>query len=248
MKERHSFVEPIDVLLINVGSNSNEKNGIGPIYGDGSFEYWPIEENRPGRRTPRFRDLRAQCKFSDLYAHYDPRFEPTPTYGDMRDVPAIRSLNESIKQGRKPVLLFAATLKYRDDPSLRTSWIVDGIGYYVIGFFLINEVRFASIGGTMHWKGHEHNAHYLRPNHDKGVIKVLIAGSRESRLLKKPYPISVRPNSALEPNIWLKQNFRELRGRPIGSGPWYRRTFRNARETRSATVLRSFVAHEKQSE
>jgi hypothetical protein len=48
---------PIQILLINVGSNSNEKNGIAPIYSNGRFEYWPIEEKYPGRKTPRFRDL-----------------------------------------------------------------------------------------------------------------------------------------------------------------------------------------------
>src|SRR5205823_5153650 len=95
---------PIDVLLINVGSNSNEKNGIGPIYSNGIFEYWPIEETRPGTQTPCFRDLKIQCKYPDLYAHYDPCFEPTPTYGDIRDLPAFRSLNESLSLGRNPLL------------------------------------------------------------------------------------------------------------------------------------------------
>src|SRR5947208_1264216 len=144
MKGRTSIVEPIDILLINVASNSNERNGIGPICNDGSFEYWPIEENRPGRRTPRFKDLNIRCKYPDLYAHYDPCFERKPTYGDIRDVPAVRSLNEALKLGKKPVLLFAATLKYRRTSSLRPSWILEGVGYYVIGLFLVSEVRFMS--------------------------------------------------------------------------------------------------------
>ena len=244
MKTGASIVAPIDVLLINVGSNSNEKNGIGPIYGDGSFEYVPIEENRPGRRTPRFRDLKIRCKYPDLYAHYDPCFEPRPTYGDIRDVPAVRSLNESIKLGGKPMLLFAATLKHKEDSSLRASWILDGVGYYIIGFFLIKEIRFASNDGTMNWPRHEHNAHYRRPHHDKGIIKILIEGDQGSRLLKKPFPISERPKSRLEPISWLRRNFRELRGGPIGEGPWYRRTFRNAPSTNSESILEEFAQHE----
>ena len=237
-------MQPIEVLVINIGSNSNEKNGIGPIYSNGSFEYWPIQENRPGRRTPCFGDLNISCKYPDLYAHYDPRFTPTPTYGDIRDVPAVRSLNESLRLGMKPLLLFAATLKYRGDPSLRPSWILDGVGYYIIGFFVIREVRFAERDGAIEWKGHEHNAHYLRPNHDKGIIKVLIAGGRGSRLLRKAFPISVRRKSRLQPIYWLKQSFRELRGGPISGGPWYRRTFRNASPTSSIIVLRNLAQNE----
>ena len=244
MKSRISTVERIDVLLINIGSNSNEKNGISPIYSDGRFEYWPIEENRPGPRTPRFRDLKIDCKYPNLCAHYDPRFEPRPTYGDVRDVPAIHSLDEAVKLGRKPMLLFAATLKYQEDASIRAPWILERVGYYVIGFFVVKEVRFVSTTGTLSWKHHEHNAHYLRPAHDKGIIKVLIAGARASRLLRKPYPISARPKSVLEPNSWLRRNFRELRGGPIGSGPWYRRTFRNAREVSPEGLVQDFIAHE----
>ena len=237
-------MRPIEALLINIGSNGNEKNGIGPIYSNGSFEYWPIQENRPGRRTPCFGDLNISCKHPELYAHHDPCFKPTPTYGDIRDVPAIRSLNESVWLGMKPLLLFAATLRYRGDPSSRPSWISDGVGYYIIGFFVIKEVRFAQKDGAMEWKGQEHNAHYLRPNHDKGIIKVLIAGGRRSRLLRRAFPISVRRNSRLEPTFWLKRNLRELRGGPISSGPWYRCTFRNAPSISSITVLRSFAQHE----
>lgn len=208
------------------------------------FEYWPIEESRPGRRTPRFRDLKIQCKYLDRCAHYDPRFEPTPTYGAVRDVPAIRSLDQSLKLGRKPMLVFAATLKYRGESASRTSWILDGVGYYVIGFFVIKEIRFVSDNGTMAWKGHEHNAHYLRPNHDRGIIQVLIAGRRESRLLNKPYPIAARPKSVLEPTSWLRHHFRELRGGAIGGGPWYRRTFRNAAGVKPVNILRDFHQHE----
>ena len=212
-------MDPIEALLINVGSNSNEKNGIGPIHGDGSFEYWPIEEKRPGRQTPRFRDLKIQCEFPDLCAHYDPRFEPRATYGDIRDVPALRSLHEAVKLGRRSMLLFAATLKYKGDSSLRAPWILDGVGYYLIGFFLIKEVLFVSNNEAINWQAHKHNAHYLRPNHDKGIIKVLVAGRRGSRLLKKPYPNAVRSKTGLQPNFWLRKNFRELRGGPIGGGP-----------------------------
>jgi hypothetical protein len=114
----------IEALLVNVGSNGNEKNGIAPIYSNGSFEYWPIQENRPGRRTPCFGDLNINCKHPELYAHYDPRFKPTPTYGDIRDVPAVRSLNESLRLAMKPLLLFAATLKRENlerEPRVRLS-------------------------------------------------------------------------------------------------------------------------------
>jgi hypothetical protein len=159
-------------------------------------------------------------------------------------VPAVRSLNEAVKLGEKPMLLFAATLKYKGDSSLRASWILDGVGYYVIGFFFIKEVRFVSNNGTMNWPGHQHNAHYRRPDHDKGVIKILIEGGRGSRLLKKPLPISVRPKSRLEPLPWLRRNFRELRGGPIGEGPWYRRTLRNAPATNSGSVLKELAQHE----
>ena len=235
---------PIEALIFNIGSNGNETNGIGPIYNDGSFEYWPIEEKRPGRWTPRFRDLNIDCKYLDLYAHYDPRFRPTPTYGDARDVPALRSLDASLRLGGKPLLLFAATLKYRGDSLSRPSWISDGIGYYIIGFFLVKEVRFVSKDGGIEWKGQEHNAHYLRPTHDKGIIKVLVVGGRGSRLLKKPFPVSVRRKSILQPTSWLKRNFRELRGGPISGGPWYRRTFRNAPTTGSKVILRNFAQHE----
>jgi Nucleotide modification associated domain 3 len=237
-------MQPIEALIINIGSNSNEKNGIAPIYSNGSFQYWPIEETRPGRQTPHFRDLNINCKYPNLLAHYDPRFKPTPTYGDIRDVRAICSLAASAQTGRKPLLLFAATLKYKGNPLSQPLWILDGVGYYIIGFFLVKEIRLASKDGAIEWKNHEHNAHYLRPNHDRGSIKVLVAGDRGSRLLRKPFPISIRPQSALEPTSWLKQNFRELRGGPISGGPWYRRTLRNAPVTTSVTVLQDFVQHE----
>ncbi len=223
----------IQVLLINIGSNSNEKNGIAPIHQDGTFEYWPIAEERPGPRTPRFKDLGLTCPHPDLRAHYDPRFEPTPTYGDVRDRPAFRSLAESLQSSTKPLLLFAATLRYTDKPFMRPS------GYYIIGYFIVEEIRFASPGGDLDWHGHQHNAHYLRPGHDRGRVRVLVGGAAGSRLLRRPFTISVRPKSHLEPSAWLRQNFRELRGGPIGGGPWCRRTFRNAQGTTVKSILKA---------
>jgi hypothetical protein len=235
----------IQVLLINVASNSNQKNGIAPIYSDGTFEYWPIEEDHPGIRTPRFNDLGIKCAHLNLRVHYDPRFEPEPTYGDVRDVPAFRSLAAQVANGEKPLLLFAATLRYSGKLSMRPSWVLANIGYYIIGFFIVNEIRFSSKSSTLNWKGHEHNAHYLRPNHDKGIIKVVVGGAAGSRLLEKPFPISIRPNSRLEPSKWLRQNFRELRGGLIGDGPWFRRTLCGSPKTTSALILKEVAHHEK---
>lgn len=233
----------IGALLINVGSNSNEKNGVAPIYNAGNFEYWPIQESNPGHRTPKFKDLGLNCPYPDLYAHYDPRFEPIQTYGDKTDVKAFKMLATSSENGSSKLLLFASSLRHKEDVGSKPSWIPTGIGYYIIGFFIIRALRFVSDDGLINWRGHEVNAHYLRPDHDKGNVKVLVEGSRESRLLTRAYPISVRMKSGLHPSAWLKANFRELRFGPIGGGPWLRRTFRSASPTSS--ILKDLVEWEK---
>lgn len=233
----------IDALIINIGSNSGEKNRIAPIRADGRFEYWPIQENEPGPRTPRFKDLNLACPYPNLHAHYDPRFEPTATYGDVRDVKAFKEMAESVRAGRSPLLLFAATLR-SDNESHGVRWIVPGIGYYVIGFFSVRELRFAENGRVMDWRHHEHNAHYLRPRHDAQGVKVLVGGIRESRLLERPFPISVRTRQGLQPSPWLKRHFRELRGGPISNGPWFRRSLRNATMARPKGVLGDLLRHE----
>ena len=109
----------------------------------------------------------------------------------------------------------------------------------------MKEIRFAEADGRMNWKGHEGNAHYLRSHYKKRTMKVLVGGGRGSRLLRKPFPISVRPKTKLEPNSWLTDHFRELRGGAIGGGPWYRRTFRNSPRTTTKSIMDSFVSHEK---
>lgn len=237
---------PIDILLINVGSNSNEKNGVAPVYSDGTFEYWPIEETSPGRFSPRFKDLGIDCLHPDIRAHYDPRFEPAPTYGDIRDEKAFKALAAAVRDGHNALLLFVASLKYSGKPSLRPTWVSPGIGFYIIGFFIVDDIRFSLDDGVIAWHGHEHNAHYLRSNHDKDHVKVIVGGAKGSRLLKKPFPISERPDSQLLPSQWLKQNFRELRGGPIGAGPWFRRTLRNSATATPQSVLREIVQDEQQ--
>jgi hypothetical protein len=234
----------IQALLINIGSNTNEKNGVAPIHNDGTFEYWPIEESNPGQRTPRFKDLSVNCSHSNLRTHYDPRFKPTPTYGDIRDAKAFRSLAAALEEGNQPLLLFAASLRYSGPLSSKPSWIPSGIGYYIIGFFIVKEIRFSSDKGTLDWCGHEHNAHYLRPSHDEGNVKLIVGGTSKSRLLKRAFPISIRSGSGLQPFSWLKANFRELRGGPIGKGPWYRRTLRNAESTLPKSILKEIARHE----
>ncbi len=232
---------PHQVLLINIGSNSKQRNGVAPIYNDGTFEYWPIEESSPGRHTPTFKSLGLNCPHPHLKAHYDPRFEPTPTYGDKTDVKAFRALRES---GSQRLLLFAASLRYKRDASRKPARIPPGIGYYIIGFFIVHEVLFPQKSGTMKWHGHKHNAHYLRPFHDKGKVKLIVEGTGKSRLLKKAFPISIRTESGLEPSAWLKRHFRELRGGPISNGPWYRRSLINAPSATSKAILKELKNYE----
>lgn len=201
-------------VLINVASNSSCVNGRGRIFGDGTFEYLPIQESRETiEKVPTYSDLGfSNVKYPHLRVHVDPEFQ-TYTYGHVKrgfgDIQSIARLKKD------DVLFFYATLQQN------SSWAP-----YIIGYFLIWEVldcrnfsieRIRSLGRS----GFENNAHLKRADPH---VDFLIKGTEGSRLLSRAFALSEKTNP-----LTLKESLRDVvltaKQRRIDLGkPWFRWT------------------------
>ena len=167
------------VVIINVGMSTD--TGLpGPLFQDGSFKFIPIQEGKPGKETPTYRNLglEAWVSYPDDYAHNDPEFT-TMTFGDYEG--KLRTANLS-KLEKGDFLFFFASLSNERDRKLRQPTGLFLIGYFEIGAIFRGEVISTS-------KALRHNAHLLR-RIDKGFA--IWKGTSRSGLLDYAVPMNKR--------------------------------------------------------
>ncbi len=181
----------MQVVLLRVGIDTGSGGILGPLFGDGSFEYVPIPDRRGidkrtygntrGRRGRRMIDYFPEGRratMSGQSIHFDPEFR-TFTYGDpTRPKASLKRLNGG------SVLVFYAGLKGWDlacRPAL-----------YIIGYFEVSRAGLATSFTRAELRPFRNNFHVMHA----GLFKqqkhslVLVKGGTGSRLLEKAVKIS----------------------------------------------------------
>jgi hypothetical protein len=181
----------MQVALLRVGIDTGSGGILGPLFGDGSFEYVPIPDRRGidkrtygnarGRRGRRminyFPEGRRQT-MSGQSIHFDPEFR-TFTYGDPTTPKAsLKRLNEG------SLLVFYAGLKGWDfscRPAL-----------YIIGYFEVRRAGLATSFTGAELRPFRKNFHVMHASVFKQQKHglVLVRGGTGSRLLEKAVKIS----------------------------------------------------------
>jgi hypothetical protein len=137
-------------LIIRVGANLKENNGLSPIFKDNSYEYIPSpleEEFNINKRHNHRHYSRMNCQNQNLAGmhmssfvdegtgHLDPEFY-TFTYGETRKF-YIAQLKK-LKDG--DILLFSMLLQKYD--TKKSKFVLNGNpSIYIIGYFIINETK-----------------------------------------------------------------------------------------------------------
>jgi hypothetical protein len=199
------------VVLLRVGIDSGSGGIQGPIFGDDTFEFIPIDSvrgdrlgrtygntaGRHGRKMIEYFSGAHKERMRNAFLHFDPEFE-TYTYGDpTRPKQCLKRLSHG------DWLVFYAGLE---------GWggCQTPPGLYVIGYFVIEEAGFYF---DLRRKGviskFRKNWHILNDD-DRKKDLVLIKGGLGSRLLKKTVKISAdkkatdrggHPVFVLDPNM-----------------------------------------------
>ncbi len=196
------------IALLRVGADSGNLGFHAPLFKDGSFEFIPINDsynvknskspiderrtysNKKGRSGKPLLDYFPENKknrFKDYIIHFDPEFESF-TYGDPS-----RTKKGLAKLKKGDYLIFYSSLT--EYPRIENS----KTALYVIGYFEIeeskivkdlkeyNEVKkkYGKNFHVRHWKIFQRDVTTAENNGLK-----LVKGTKNSKLLKKAYPIS----------------------------------------------------------
>lgn len=179
-------------FLINVGVNCSHGDLRSPLFDDGTFTFVPIPEGPQSKSfdcIPRYRDIlpaRALAcvpsRYHEWRAHHDPEFE-TFTYGDHPQTSPKAALLKRVMPGDH--MLFLARLVRWHEDAFR--W--GEAGFYVIGFFVLEEVVWDVRTGTPkdEVQTMRRNAHVRRLDTPLGEPGTAVfRGSSQSRLLIAP--------------------------------------------------------------
>ncbi|KAB8033148.1 hypothetical protein [Fluviispira multicolorata] len=133
-------------LLLKVGANLKENQGLSPIFSDNSFEYIPAPLESSFNKNKKHNHKHyshLNCQNTNLHgmhlssfveegtAHFDPEFY-TFTYGETRkaQIAQLKNLNDD------DLLLFCASLQLYD--TKEANFILNGkANLYIIGYFII---------------------------------------------------------------------------------------------------------------
>jgi len=198
----------MQIALLRVGADSGNLGFHAPLFKEGSFEFIPIDDpynvnnrhspidekrtysNAIGRRGKPMLDYfpeNKKMKLKDSIIHFDPEFESF-TYGDPS-----RTKKGLAKLEKGDYLIFYSSLT--EFPRSKNS----KTALYVIGYFEVEESRI--VKNVKEYddvkKKYERNFHVRhRKIFDRDVTTAknnglkLVKGSKNSKLLKKAYPIS----------------------------------------------------------
>jgi len=196
------------IALLRVGADSGNLGFHAPLFKDGTFEYIPINEiyndkqsaspisesrtfsnvkGRSGKALLEYFPENKKNKFRDSIIHYDPEFE-TYTYGD----PSRTKRSLARLQKGDYLVFYSSLTEYPRKNNSKTA-------LYIIGYFQIDETRivkdikeyedvkkkYGKNFHVMHRKIFERDVTTAKNNGLK-----LVKGLKNSKLLKKAYPIS----------------------------------------------------------
>ncbi|MFQ5893684.1 MAG: hypothetical protein ACE5H5_05170, partial [Nitrospinota bacterium] len=198
-----------------VGIDRGTGGTLGPIFGDGSFEYIPIPEARglASEGTPTYGGLKARSggslarfvpdRIRGAPVHHDPEFEAF-TYGD----PTRNKRGQLLKLAPGDLLAFYAALQKWDEG--------EHAGLYLIGYFTVLSVYNLPDGRAPRAPHSiEANAHLRRSTPDRGLV--VVKGERSgSRLLRRAIRIaepSGEPIETVERVFGYRKNLRRAIGR-----------------------------------
>lgn len=132
------------IFLVNVGANRSHPFS-SPIFQDGSFEFIPIPEAKPGPHSVRYCDLRSyRDPKNDLLSFVPPRYHKVPchndpefvtfTYGDLcQSKPGAFGLKKA--EPHDFLFFLARLVPWRDG-----RFVQQRAGFYLIGFLEIEHV------------------------------------------------------------------------------------------------------------
>lgn len=178
-------------MLLRVGIDKGTDGCIAPIFGDLSFEYIPLSENKvhtkekrtymdvTGRKGKRLASFLPE-KIRNLKMHFDPEFE-TFTYGDKGSKAKwLKKLNHH------DLLVFYAGLTPYDNNTTPEA-------LYIIGYFIVDKVidfdALSELEKKKYCKKCFNNAHVKRYNDLEGTV-IVIGNKNKSKLLNNAVLIS----------------------------------------------------------
>lgn len=199
--------DKVAAVAVNVGSQTGEPLGRGPIFSDGSFEYLPITEKYEGAVDwPTYSDLGYNESIiagsEDAITHFDPEFPELPggehyTFAD----PGSTKTSQLEKLSEGDYLFFYGTLDF-ENGRREQYWINDGWGGYLFGHFRlqrdpisIEEYRDLPEAEQFPFSN---NAHLRRPEQDPNLL-MLLGDPDESELYETAVPLSL-PEGSLGPD------------------------------------------------
>ncbi len=184
-------------MLLRVGIDRGCGGSLGPLFGDGSFEYIPIPEGKPTRGAPSYAHLMGRCgrplsefvraPLRDAIPHNDPEFA-TYTYGD----PTSNKRRQLLRLDRGDVLAFYAGLQ---------PWNGEDVArLYIIGYLTVKAVHDVDAIERHALEALKfrlcNQAHFLRDPSDQGLV-VVEGDPATSKLLERAVPLGDPTHSTL---------------------------------------------------
>ncbi|WP_147437688.1 MULTISPECIES: hypothetical protein [unclassified Halorubrum] len=195
--------DSVSAVAINVGSQTGEPLGRGPIFSDGSFQYVPITEKYDEAVDwPTYADLGytnlTSGSSGELVTHFDPEFPELPggehyTFAD----PGRTKTRHLAKLSEGDYVFLYGTLDFVGSRR-QQYWITDGWGGYVFGHFQlqrdpisIQEYRELSEAEQAPFSN---NAHLRRPEQDSNLV-MLLGDPENSKLYETAVPLTLPEGS-----------------------------------------------------
>lgn len=200
-------------LFLNVGSSASNPNGRGRVRDEGDFDWVPIPEEYPTRRTVKtYKEFGVTgLKYPDLPVHEDPNFT-SRTYGHVSrfgETPALQALPKGAS------LFFMATLE-----NGARQWAT-----FIVGHFEVAEVVNCSALNANDVLALQarlgNNAHFDRIDPEVDLIVKGGAGG----LWKRALPLSAAWDRPRDLHSEASARIKTLGGKAITNGTaWYRWT------------------------
>lgn len=199
--------ERVSAVAVNVGSQTGEPLGRGPVFADGSFTYLPITEKYGDAVDwPTYADLGYDAATiagaEDEVTHFDPEFPELPggkqyTFAD----PGNTKTRQLEKLSKGDYVFFYGTLDF-DGGRRQRYWINDEWGGYVFGHFRLQRdpitiEDYRDLPETEQ-SPFLNNAHLRRPEQDSNLL-MLLGDPDGSELYDTAVPLTL-PEGSLGPD------------------------------------------------
>lgn len=212
-------------VAIQIGANSRDPGGPGPVYTNGSFDYVPAPEPDPSVSGPTYRDLGLvrvrPAGVGDVVATMNPEFPNLATgtrytyaCGSSETAHRIRELEEG------DILFFYARLSYAGEKMPTMPRIDEEYGYYLVGQFTLAHDPWAVTGPwnipRTVWQAFAGNAHRRRDSFNANVL--VLGDAVHSGLYERVLPLDgphLEPTECLPIDVGDEISSRAWGERPI---------------------------------